>query len=432
MATVKFRLRKVNHTDHPILIRLITDNEDTQTKTGFTINPKDWSDTKRLPKQNSDSNKKIFIDLKKLASHIFLELNISNSKGDLINRYWLEEKVKTCFNRIDTSKKENNLLTFQTQHIIDNANTRKIKGSNKIGLSQNRKKGYVTFKNLIIRYEKFLKKEITLTEISSVFVDKFTNWLMNTENYSVNYSGKQIDNLKTVGIDAQKRGIKTNDFINKIESFKENKEDKHIITLSFKELEIIRTKEIKKESLINARKWLLLGCEIGQRGGDLLNISKDDIRYSNNNLYIDVQQQKTGKSVTIPISQKYIEEFILNDFPHKISIQKLNEYFKDLCEICKINESTIGKKYDKESKRKKLGTYKKHELITSHICRRSFATNYYITIPTPILIEITGHSKESLFLEYIGKPKDKDENANLFLKLVNEMNREKTPNLKAV
>lgn len=31
---------------------------------------------------------------------------------------------------------------------------------------------------------------------------------------------------------------------------------------------------------------------------------------------------------------------------------------------------------------------------------------------------ITGHVKESTFLYYIGKPKDKDENANFFLRLL--------------
>ena len=53
--------------------------------------------------------------------------------------------------------------------------------------------------------------------------------------------------------------------------------------------------------------------------------------------------------------------------------------------------------------RKQSGTYKKHELVTSHIGRRSFATNFYGTIPTTFLIYITGHSTESMFLNYIGK-----------------------------
>jgi hypothetical protein len=40
-------------------------------------------------------------------------------------------------------------------------------------------------------------------------------------------------------------------------------------------------------------------------------------------------------------------------------------------------------------------------LITSHTTKRSFATNYFEKIETPILMEITGHSRESTFLSYM-------------------------------
>ena len=247
MATVNFRLRKVNQNKHPILVYLsLGRNKMIQVKTDFTINPKDWSNSTKRPKQNNEANKKLFNDLKKLDSYIFDELNMSNSNGEIINRWWLEQKTQDCFNRPVKNKTESDLLTYQTQHIIDNANTRKIKGSNKIGLSQNRIKGYITFLNLIKRYEIHLKKEIRLTEINSVFVDRFTNWLINTEEYSVNYSGKQIDNLKTVCMDSLKREIKTHPFVSNIQGFKETKEDKHIITLTLEELDSIRNHRYKR------------------------------------------------------------------------------------------------------------------------------------------------------------------------------------------
>ncbi len=439
MATVNFRLVKIKSSEqYPIHVYLSLDRNNLfLLKTGFSINPKDWSTSTKRPKQNIDTNKKLFNDLKKLELYIYEQLNLSNSTGEIVNRNWLQKVIDNCFDRLNKDDKDNNLLTYQTQYIIDNANTRKIKGGAKVGLSVNRVKGYITFFNLVKRYETYLKTEIRLTDINNKFVSNFTNWLMNINSYSVNYSGKLIDNLKTVCLDAKKRDVLTNDFVNKIESFKENKEVKkeYIITLSFKELEIIRNKELTKDYLINVRKWLLIGCEIGQRGGDLLSITKESIRYSNNNLLLDITQQKTGKSVTVPITKNYIESILTKDLPHKISSQKFNVYLKELCKVCEIDEQIKGKKFDKISKRKLVKVYPKNELITSHICRRSFATNYYKLIPTPILIEITGHSKESMFLEYIGKPKDKDDNANLFLKLVKEMNATKEPkenNLKAV
>ena len=47
--------------------------------------------------------------------------------------------------------------------------------------------------------------------------------------------------------------------------------------------------------------------------------------------------------------------------------------------------------------------------------RRSFATNYFGKIETPILMEITGHSRESTFLCYIGENSNKDAVADVFM-----------------
>jgi len=51
----------------------------------------------------------------------------------------------------------------------------------------------------------------------------------------------------------------------------------------------------------------------------------------------------------------------------------------------------------------------------------SFATNNYKAILTMILLDITVHTKESTFLAYINKPKDRDENAMLFLNMMKTM-----------
>lgn len=74
----------------------------------------------------------------------------------------------------------------------------------------------------------------------------------------------------------------------------------------------------------------------------------------------------------------------------------------DEVEGAKIKEIKV-KKNGKESKihRKKFGKYPKHELVTSHICRRSFATNLYGKIDTLTIMKITGHQTEKQFLDYI-------------------------------
>jgi integrase len=430
MATVKFRLRSTLNKNVSIKIYVsIRKGFFLETKTGFSINPNDWGKTD-FPKQNNETNKKLYSDLKKLESFIFDELNKSLASGILIDKHWLLAKINECFNRVE--RKDTGLILNHIQYIIDNANTRKIPGRSKLGLSQNRIKGYLTFKNLFEIYQSKLKKQVNFLDIDKNFVDKFTNWLINTKKYSINYSGKQIDNLKTVCIDAEKLNIPVNPYINQIQGFSEQDEDRYIQTLSFEEIEQIRTADITKPQLVNARNWLLIGCEIGQRVGDLLSITSDNIRYERGNIYLDVIQQKTGKSVTIGIIAPHVIDIIENELPHKISIQKLNEYIKKVCQEAGIDEMVEGRKLNPETRRKELGYHPKYELITSHSFRRSFATNYYKKIPTPILINITGHSKESLFLSYINKREDKDANADLFMKFYEDIHKDKTPQLKVI
>src|SRR5690606_18542897 len=139
--------------------------------------------------------------------------------------------------------------------------------------------------------------------------------------------------------------------------------------------------------------WIMLGCEIGQRGNDLMNITPDNIRFKNGGYYIDLIQQKTKKNITVSIIDDYVIDIIENNFPYKISIQKLNEHIKEICKIAGIDTPTEGKKMNPITKRKETGIYPKYELVSSHCFRRSFATNYYRKIPTAVLIGITGHSK---------------------------------------
>lgn len=82
---------------------------------------------------------------------------------------------------------------------------------------------------------------------------------------------------------------------------------------------------------------------------------------------------------------------------------------KKVCKKAKIKQKVKGSKLEKVDDsakfpyRKQVGEYVKWELMTSHIGRRSFATNFYGNIPTTFLIYVTGHKTEQMFLNYIGK-----------------------------
>lgn len=452
MASIKFRLRSNANKKVSIKVRISLGlkKQDLELNTGFTINPKDWSEATDRPKQNNAENKILSNNLKKLDTFISDKLNTDLGKSVVIDTFWLESKINECFNRV--VKNDTGLLINHTQYIIDNANTRTIK--NNTGLSKETIKSYVSFKNVITEYQIVIKKQIQFIDLTAPFIEKFKIWMLNKKKYAKNTAGRKLQMLKTICIDAEKHEIPVTPYSKIIQHFGESDKDRYIQTLSFVELEQIKNvdlsnveqlKEFKvqnpeltkgisttTETLNNARNWILLGCEIGQRGGDLLNIEPENIRYNGKSIYIDIIQQKTNKSVTVGVFSPYVSEMVLNSFPKKIPHQKLNDIIKVICKLSGIVEVVEGTKLNTKTNRKEFGKYPKYDLIASHCFRRSFASNYYKKIPTAVLIGITGHSKESLFLTYINQRVDKDSNADLFMKFYNDIHKDKAPEMKVI
>lgn len=432
MAKIKFLLQSKSE-NAQIYIRVsISQKVSLKKKTGFSINPKDWGES-NLPKQTKPENKTLSNNLKKLEIFVLENLNKDLANGTLIDSFWLESKIIECFKRV--VKTDKGLLVNHIQFIIDNANTRTKKGG-KIGLNKNTIKNYNTFKKLIIDYQNSIKKQIQFLEITKPFVEKFKSWLINTKGYSINYSGKNLEMLKAVCKDAEKEEIPTTPYSKTIEYFREQSKDRYIHTLSYKEIEQIRIadftnenqlKELKKdfpeltkrlsltpEKLNNARNWILIGCAIGQRVGDLLNITSENIRYNNEGLmYLDLTQEKTEKEITLSINENYIIDILKNSFPIKLQEQKLNEYAKVVCKLAGINELTKGKKHNIETNRKELGIHPKYEFIASHCLRRSFVSNKNKDWNTKTIMDVTGHTKENLVNLYINEREDKDLKADL-------------------
>ena len=451
MAKIKFLLQSKSE-NAQIYIRVsISQKVSLKKKTGFFINPKDWSET-NFPKQTKPENKLLSTNLKKLETFVLENLNKDLANGTLIDAYWLENQINTLFKRV--VKTDTTFLVNHIQNIIDNANTRTKKGG-EIGLDKNTIKNYNTFKKLIIEYQESIKKQIQFLEITKPFVEKFKNWLINTKNYTTNYSGKNLEMLKAVCRDAEKTEIPIAPYSKIIEHFREKDKDRYIHTLSYQEIEQIKNvdfkneeqlKDFKKENpvltknisitpekLNNARNWILIGCAIGQRGGDLLNITKDNIRYNLEGfMYLDLIQEKTDKAITLSINEKYIIEIIENSLPKKMQEQKLNEYSKVVCKLAGINELIKGKKHNIETNRRELGLHPKYEFITSHCFRRSFVSNKHKDWNIQTIMDVTGHSKESLVNTYINKREDKDLKADLQRTEYQNQTKDKKPQLKLI
>ncbi|MDM1408591.1 phage integrase SAM-like domain-containing protein [Myroides sp. DF42-4-2] len=263
--------------------------------------------------------------------------------------------------------------------------------------------------NRILKFEKYSQQQLRIKDINLDFKMDFERFCKQ-EGYHTNTIAMSLRFVKTVCNYAAVFGEQVNPNL-KLIRIKEVPAD--WVYLNEEEIEKIATWNATADYLDNARDWLLISCYTGQRIGDFMRFEKSMIRYQKNRKgevkpLLEFIQEKTGKEMSVPLSSKVLAILDKRDgeFPRILSDQKYNEYIKLVCQGAKINERVEGaKKVEVSDKvwRKKKGMFEKWELVSSHIGRRSFATNNYGKIPTVFLMNMTGHSTEQMFLKYIGK-----------------------------
>ena len=168
--------------------------------------------------------------------------------------------------------------------------------------------------------------------------------------------------------------------------------------------------DLEDERLRIGRDWLLIGCYTGQRISDFIRMEKSMINTIKGREYIILTQEKTSTNVVIPLHQevKEILSRYKGNFPPRRggSLNNdtaiLNKQIRTLCKLAGIDRKERGRIYDPKQGRYIYGEYPLCQIASSHICRRSFASNHYGKVPTPIIMSITGHKQESTFLNYIG------------------------------
>lgn len=431
MATIKYFI-KGNNNPSTIYLRFTHGRKFDFTKsTSLIINPKFWNNEKGIVKQIAEFDNKLNLqnDLNELSSKIFNGFSKDYANGKLINSKWLENHIKGNFNQRDET--DLNLFVPYAENFIENLDF-KVNKNGRTGVTHITK---LRYKNLISKINDFQKtknKVLKFTDIDLKFYREFVNFLNKTNNLSFNTIGKHIALLKTICFDAKDNDIKTNTDISKNE-FRVTKEKTTFITFSENEIDTIFYADLKETPYLeNARNWLIIGIWTGARASDLLNFNNSNM----NRGFIEYTSQKTEQKIILPLHwqvKTIIER--LDGFPHKISTQKYNDYIKKLCEEIGIDEKVNGRKIEnigtlkKPIWRKKEGSFKKWELVSTHIGRRTFATVHYGKLPTPVIMSATGHTTEKMLLSYIGKtPKD---NANVLRDFwENEkMKSEKTPKL---
>ena len=386
-------------------------------RTGFTVHPSQWSNTKKRAKPVSAELKNLNNKLSELEIFLADRLNEDINLGVEITNKWLKKLIDRFNNKVPTTDLSYLLNLMDDQ--IGNLHLKKAKDGS-MGLKKNTVKGYKDFREVLVKYEMHIDSKIKVNEFGKEEFDGFIKWLSEDKNYAKGEIGRKIKRLKGLLKYGAGKGLKLGISLEAIDKEYSYKTKKYINVISEDEFFKILNLKGLPPYLENVRRWLLIGLNIGQRISDLQKIIKQDIRYDSDGIaLIDVVQVKGEEPVTVPIILNPVIDILKHKFPYPISDQKFNKYMKEVCKKAGIDQIVKGYKMNPTTMRKELVEAPKYELLASHDMRRSFATYHFDKgVSVNLIMKITGHKRESTFYEYIGRNPNKDHDAYNFLNAI--------------
>jgi len=395
---VNFILKGTNSPTNIICRFKPTQNNDFSCATGIWVNRLEWNETKQQIKQKATTTNKDLINskLKELEGFILDRWTNDVLNKQNISKEWLKDILNIFFGRANDSELYKVYFVDWVQKFINDSAKRLYKGK---PIAKRTIQHYNTTLYKLQDYENRKKTKLRFENIDLNFYRDFIDYCRTVENLGNNTIGGYITNFKMWCKNIELEGLPINPQYKHSEFMALSNKTKDTY-LNESEIDKVYNYDFSQsERLDNVRDLFIIGLRTGLRISDFLRLKDINI----NKGFIEIETTKTGELVVIPLHQQIVNilEKRKGVLPYSISDQKFNVYVKEVCKIVGINEIIEGAKINPETKRKETGNYPKYELISSHTCRRSFASNLYGKLPNMVIMSITGHTTETVFLKYI-------------------------------
>jgi len=390
----------------PINIRLRDGRKvDAKALTPFFVNPDRFKDgilkqhrtparadakIKRQIKEKNDTVIKLQNDIDNLINEVKKQFNNRNDY-ETINSRWLKNIVNIKKERTPTK-----LVKYFDVYFKDK----------KTSLRKSTIKKLKTFQSRLKKYE---AKEgiIYIAEIDKGFKNNLIKWL-DEEGYAHNTKVQTFKVIVTICNHAKEKNKPTHSDLSSLISGLKYQSTIHIY-LNLSEIEKIKDVKLDDLRLDYARDWLLISCNTAQRMSDFLKFTKKNIIEIDDDSFLDIKQEKTDTPVYVYLNDnvKEILEKYDGDFPpifaNNVGSNETiyNRLIKRVCENAKINEIVKANLRQTKNNRYSVVEVPKYKAVSSHIGRRSYATNYYGKMSTELLMSATGHKSERQFLAYV-------------------------------
>ncbi len=364
--------------------------------TGIRVLPKHWNFNKQRLRELSGYMDYLNINLRlnKYERSLREAEKHFQKRDEVPSILELKQRVKNTFNGVACmSTHFNTVLGY-----LENYTTQREKNGS---LAKSSISAFKQVKKVLRSVED--GRSLDFSDLSKDWLNTLTKHMVDEYSYSTNQIRKIQRRLITVVNSAKSEGYEINPAFGghgwKVKASKINDSG---ITLSTIEVKRIGQIELNT-SLDRVRDRFLIGLYTGQRYSDFRELNIDNVISKEQKRYFHIVQKKTGRSVKIPIAPE-IERILTkyDGYPPVYSEPKFNLYIKDVCELAGINEELIIRKENPiagvvSEKRKK-----KHQVISSHDCRRTYATILHDNgVPLGHIMQVTGHSSLASLTTYL-------------------------------
>lgn len=409
MAAINFVVKTKNNPSQ-IYIRFSHGREiDCWASSNLLINPKFWDQKRQRLRTTKQTPEAIIINtkLEELRGAIITGFTLSYASGLEIDSAWLDKTIKEHFNRpaheIGLTRDKtaiyfHDFLLFWLENIAPeyrNANTKRKLSENRIGYLTN-------FAEKIQEYQDYSGKKLRLSDLNPKTADEVMTYF----DIEMDYANSVVSKLiATYNFFCRQAILHDRNVPQNYHCLYKPVPKKQIPEPYLSEDEILKIFDYDfsdNDRLDNARDNFIIGLCTGLRVSDFLNRLRID---NISDGFIEIQTQKTGALVALPIHWMVRETLNkrLGLLPRKISDVKFNLYIKEVCQIVGIDNEIPGNLFDAKTNRNKPGLYPKWMLVSSHICRRSFATNNFEKISHDDLMRLGGWSSLDMMFRYIKK-----------------------------
>ena len=165
------------------------------------------------------------------------------------------------------------------------------------------------------------------------------------------------------------------------------------------------TKTVHNAAALEKTRDLFCFCAFTSlRYSDMAKVKRSDIIGD----YLYITTQKTNDRLPIDLNafaKAILDKYKNEKFPEGLALpvisnQKMNDYLKDLCELCEFNEPITIVCY--RAGQREEDTFPKYELVGTHAGRRTFICFALSSgIPPQVVMKWTGHSDYKAMRPYI-------------------------------